>query len=56
MGSGIRGVKSELQMPAYAQPQQIGSEPHLCPTLQLAAMLDHLTEQGQRLNLHRHGY
>jgi len=30
-------VKSELQLPAYAQPQQFGSEPRLQPTPQLPA-------------------
>ena len=34
------GVKLELQLPAYAKPQQYQIESHLWPTLQLAATPD----------------
>ena len=47
-----RGVKSELQLPAYTE-----SEPHLQPIPQLTTTPDPCpTERGQGPNLHPHAY
>ena len=53
-----QGVESKLLLPAYAYSHSgAGSEPHLRPTLQLAATLDtKYTERGQGSNSHPHGH
>ena len=55
-GSQARGPNGGVATSLRQGHSNVGSEPHLCPTTQLMAMIDpQPTEQGQGWNLRPHG-
>ena len=57
LSSQLKGQIRAAAAGLYHSHSNLGSEPHLQPTLQLTAMLDRQpTERGQGSNLHPHGY